>query len=98
MTAALQQTHKIVLHTDSLSLHFNVAACACVRERLCSLCLNLCVFPFKTLISPYDRQRALKGDKDGVMNGRCSQEGCLFSRLSLMRSQTRHWVTGHGAT
>ena len=69
------------------------------RERLCSLCLYLCVSlnPFKTLISPYDGQKAPKGDKDGVMNGRCSQEGCLFSRLSLMRSQKRHWITGHGA-
>lgn len=95
MAAASQQTHKVVLHTDSLSLYFSIGACVC--ERLCSLCLNLCVFPFKTLISPYDRQKALKGDKDGVMNGCCSQEGCLFSCLLLMRSQTRHWVTGHGA-
>lgn len=70
-----------------------------VSERLCSLCLYPCVSlnPFKTLISPYDGQKALKGDKDGVMNGCCPQEGCLFSHLSLLRSNTRHWITGHGA-
>lgn len=99
MTTASQQTQKVGLATDSLSLYFVMAECVCVREweRLCSL--YLCVFlnPFKTLISSYDGQKALKGDKDGVMNGCCPQEGCLFSRLSLMRSQTRHWITGHRA-
>lgn len=99
MATASQKTQKVVLRTHSLSLYIVVAVCACVSEKLCSLCLYLCVSlnPFKTLISPYNRQKALKGDKDGVMNGCCPQEGCLFSRLPLMRSQKRHWITGHGA-
>lgn len=84
-------------HTFSLFVLRHGSVCVC--EKLCSLCLYLCVSlnPFKTLISPYNRQKALKEDKDGVMNGCCPQEGCLFSRLPLMRSQKRHWITGHGA-
>ncbi len=76
--------------------HGCVCVCVCVWERLCSLCLYLCVSlnPFKTLISPYDRQKALK---DGVMNGCCPQEESLFSRRSFMKGQKRRWITGHGA-
>lgn len=95
MAATSQQTHKVVLCTDSLSLYFIKTACAWMCVWDCALCV--CLYPFETLISPYDRQKALKGDKDGVMNGCCPHEGCLFSHLSLIRSQTRHWVTGHEA-
>lgn len=79
------------------SLYFIMALCVRMCVRLCSLCLYLYVSPnlSKTLISPYGRQKALKGDKDGVMNGCCPQGGCLLSRLSLMRSKRRHWITDH---
>lgn len=99
MASASQKTHKVALRTDSPSLCCVMAERVHVRGRVCSLCLYLCVsfYPFKTLISPRDGQKALKRDKDGMMNDRRPQEGCLFSCLSLMRSQTRLWATGHGA-
>lgn len=97
MASASQKTHKVAPRADSPSMCF-VYVYVCEREW--SLCLHLCVslYPVKTLIFPHDGQKALKRNKDGKMNDRCPQEGCLFSRLSLMRSQTRLWATGHGAT
>lgn len=97
MASASQKTHKVAPRGDSPSMCF-VYVYVCEREW--SLCLHLCVslYPVKTLILPHDGQKALKRNKDGKMNDRCPQEGCLFSRLSLMRSQTRLWATGHGAT